>query len=65
MILHLCTKNDKNGNPRRLFVDTETRAVFDEGYRGAHAMPENLRNKERIYIYIMPAEYRRILKGGI
>jgi hypothetical protein len=42
--LHLCTKNDNNGNPRRLFVlsDNETGkflACWDEGYKGSDAVP--------------------------
>jgi len=39
---HLCTHNDRNGNPRRLYVlvfDGERIAAWDEGYRGNLAVP--------------------------
>lgn len=44
MIQHLCTDNDRNGNPRRLYVlaDNETGepiSAWDEGYLGYEAVP--------------------------
>ena len=44
MIQHLCTNNDHNGNPRRLYVLTdwetgEPIAAWDEGYLGHDAVP--------------------------
>ena len=46
-ILHLCAKNDSNGNPRRLFVlsneDGRFIAVWDEGYKGSDAVPGEFR----------------------
>lgn len=43
-IKHLCTDNDVNGNPRRLYVLTdwetgEPISAWDEGYLGHHAVP--------------------------
>ena len=42
-ILHLCTKNDSNGNPRRLYVLSNDEgkfvAAWDEGYKGSDAVP--------------------------
>lgn len=42
MIQHLCTHNDRNGNPRRLYVlvcDGQRVAAWDEGYLGHLAVP--------------------------
>jgi hypothetical protein len=39
---HLCTHNDRNGNPRGLYVlvdDGQRIAVWDEGYLGHHCVP--------------------------
>lgn len=39
---HLCTHNDRNGNPRRLFVlciGKRRVASWDEGYRGYKCVP--------------------------
>lgn len=39
---HLCTHNDRNGNPRRLFVlcdDKRRVAVWDEKHYGVDAVP--------------------------
>ena len=42
-ILHMCAKNDINGNPRRLYVmsneDGKYIACWDEGYKGSDAVP--------------------------
>jgi len=45
---HLCTYNDRNGNPRRLYVlivDGTRTAAWDEGYSGCDAVPGPWRNK--------------------
>lgn len=64
---HLCTHNDRNGNPRRLYVlvsDGQRVAVWDEGYQGHHAVPGIWRdaayNAERIDI--PPKLYRELLR---
>lgn len=39
---HLCAHNDRNGNPRRLYVlvnDGQRVAVWDDGYLGHYAVP--------------------------
>ena len=66
--LHLCTTNDINGNPRRLYVRMDKGGCFiaawDEGYRGSGAVPEAYRDEahKAPYIEITPREYRRIKK---
>jgi len=54
---HCCTHNDRNGNPRRLFVlvqDGRRVAAWDEGYRGYHCVPSHFwpmaREAERVDI---------------
>ncbi len=54
---HLCTHNDRNGNPRRLYVlivDGTRVAAWDEGYYGSNAVPGPFRraayNAERVNI---------------
>jgi hypothetical protein len=54
---HLCTHNDRNGNPRRLYVlvsDGKRIAAWDEGHAGHHAVPGIWRdaayNAERVDI---------------
>lgn len=48
-MLHLCTTNDNNGNPRRLFVlsneEGEFIAAWDEGYKGSDAVPGPFRKQ--------------------
>ena len=70
-MVHACAPNDRNGNPRRLYVGffenqgIQTTLVWDEGYSGHHAVPE--RYREAAYhaerVEISPAEYRRALKS--
>ena len=64
---HLCTHNDRNGNPRRLFVlidEGQRVAVWDEGYLGHHAVPgvwrEAAYNAERLDI--KPYLYYELLR---
>jgi len=62
-VLHLCAKNDSNGNPRRLWIKIdiktgETVLIADEGYRG---QPDEMVGSRIYYgltIEITPAEYR-------
>jgi len=46
-MIRLNAGNDRNGNPRRVYVglgaDSEIVLVWDEGYQGHHAVPEQLR----------------------
>ena len=45
-ILHLCAKNDYNGNPQRAYVlidEDGPVAVWDEGYYGSDAVPGDFR----------------------
>ena len=49
LMQRLIAPNDRNGNPRRLFViyDAdygEIQAVFDEGYQGLGAVPQDIRS---------------------
>ena len=44
-IVHVCAKNDINGNPQRLYFDVEKIKPYDEGYLGYHAVPEHLRKE--------------------
>lgn len=67
-IIHLCAPNDRNGNPRRIFLvmaGGEVLHAIDEGYRGfgavKAALPQHLEaNGLRVAceISIPPAEYR-------
>ena len=47
MLIHLCTTNDTNGNPRRAWVEYNDHgmaiAFYEEGYSGSAALPERLR----------------------
>lgn len=68
LVQHLCTTNDGNGNPRRLWAtytaSGHTISIVDEGYGNR---PEILRNGtavELASITITPKEYRRLRKYG-
>ena len=47
MLVHLCTKNDSSGNPRRAWVEYNDHGMaigfYEEGYVGSAALPERLR----------------------
>ena len=67
-LLHLNAGNDRNGNPRRLYVVMENGrivAVFNEGYEGHGAIPAAYK---RLYAHvgeridITPAQYRELKK---
>ncbi len=64
---HLCTHNDRNGNPRRLYVlvsGGRRIAAWDEGYAGHHAVPGIWRdaayNAKRVNI--KPGLYNELLR---
>lgn len=70
-VLHLCTKNDTNGNPRRVYVGLDEQGhvlrTEDEGYAGA---PDWVRDWRRngtrwdVAIDVVPSEYKRWLRIG-
>lgn len=68
MFILLTTKNDTNGNPRRLYVlINETGAymqAWDHGYAGIHAVPEKYRAQaaRAVYVETTPTFYRKIKK---
>lgn len=72
VIIRLNAGNDKNGNPRRLYVHLDDSGsivkVYDEGYRGWGAVPEELqRAASRATTFMTtPSEYRELKKqyGG-
>lgn len=59
--LHLCTTNDTNGNPRRIFVELYPEGDIarwtDEGYEGPPSWA-----RYPVRIDVAPAEYRRWLR---
>ena len=67
-ILHMCAKNDINGNPRRLYVmsndDGKYIAAWDEGYKGCDAVPGPFRkdayNSQRRDVTV--AQYNKLLR---
>jgi len=73
-IIQLNAGNDRNGNPRRVFValeDGEIVGTWDDGYRGRGALPESLRGRWGGFSLVRgcrfdtsPSEYRRLVKLG-
>lgn len=67
-ILHLCAKNDVNGNPRRLFVLSNEEgkfiAAWDEGYKGSDAVPGIWRKDAYLSqrLDIPTAQYNKLLR---
>ena len=67
-ILHMCAKNDTNGNPRRLYVmsdeDGKYIAAWDEGYKGSDAVPGEFRKaaylSQRFDVTV--TEYNKLLR---
>ena len=47
-LIHLCAPNDRNGNPRRLYLEFNDHGVavrhWLEGYKGSHCVPAELRH---------------------
>ena len=65
-LVHLNALNDRNGNPRRLFVVYDRGImthVYVEGYNGTGVLPPALRKLVPAgYIMITPKEYRTLKK---
>jgi hypothetical protein len=67
-ILHLCAKNDTNGNPRRAYVlsneEGQYVAIWDEGYKGSDAVPGEFRDaaylSQRFDVTV--TEYNKLLR---
>src|SRR5689334_5837370 len=63
--LHLCTTNDRNGNPRRLFAIVDGYQVYDvleEGYEGEAPLQRNYPDQWRagaVRIEVSVTEYKR------
>lgn len=67
-VIRLNAGNDRNGNPRRVYLMIENGVIggaFDEGYAGFHAVPnlqaQNLTAHCPTFA-TTPAEYRDILR---
>ena len=63
--------NDRNGNPRRLFLVVSTKdgnlvGVHDEGYKGRDCVPTEYREAARMAytVDIGASEYKEWLKRG-
>ena len=74
VIQHVKAPNDKNGNPRRLYLVTDTNngafttrtQAFDEGYAGPGVIPGHKRNVahaiELPSVHVTAREYQRLLR---
>jgi hypothetical protein len=69
VFIRLVCKNDRNGNPRRVYIavsDGKINCAVDEGYEGTGALARLPGNSGQKYtpvdIETTPAEYRRILR---
>lgn len=64
-IIRLNAGNDRNGNPRRVFVEIakgQITGAWDEGYEGSHPIPTPKRSKwGGLTLMTTPAQYRDIL----
>lgn len=71
--IHIKADNDRNGNPRRLFLMCSQHGpvvAVDEGYSGEGAMEQAFADGRTSVgrlpvvadIHVQPAEYKRILK---
>lgn len=65
-VLHLRAKNDRNGNPQRLYMVLGAKGrvldVIDEGYSGSGAYSEKWGRLPEIPINLAQGEYRRTLR---
>jgi len=66
-MIKLKTKNDKNGNPRRVFILLQGEQIiqaWDQGCSGHHAVPEQYRQMayDAPAFITTPGQYREILK---
>ncbi len=74
LVQHICTTNDTNGNPRRLWlvITNEGTVALDEGYEGGNVYIRYLKEHWSYLdcsvplhlptIEVKPAEYKRLLK---
>lgn len=69
-LIRLDAGNDRNGNPRRVFValgdQGEIVGAWNEGYHGTDAVPEELRPMARLAptFRTTPGEYRALVRRG-
>lgn len=68
-IIHIATTNDTNGNPRRAYVlyrNGAVLAVYNEGYHGYMAVPEQYRDMAQAAptIQTTPAFYHEMKTWG-
>ncbi len=66
--IKLCAKNDRNGNPRRVYVligsDGCVKRAIDEGYAGRGALDGVVGRDVIIQEFdTTPTEYRRLLRA--
>jgi hypothetical protein len=66
-MIKLKTKNDVNGNPRRVFILLDGYRIiqaWDQGYSGHHAVPEEYRSMayDAPAFFTTPGQYREVLK---
>ena len=68
-VLHLRTKNDTNGNPRRfyaVFYGSKLSGLYEEGYTGYAVLPQAVRDANVagpvLTLDITPSEYNRLRK---
>jgi hypothetical protein len=66
MVQHVSAPNDRNGNPRRLYlVGSDGKWFsFDEGYLGVHAIPSKYRENMTWFpeVTVSASEYKRLLR---
>lgn len=68
-VIHLCTTNDRNGNPRRAYVafsGSALRGAWQQGYRGIDAVPDEIKTlaKHSPSINVTPTEWRSWIKAA-
>jgi hypothetical protein len=56
VMIHLCAPNDRNGNPRRLFLELNECGCavrhWLEGYKGSSCVPDGLRKAAAMAVRI-------------
>jgi len=62
LVLHLCTKNDVNGNPRRLYVKVLHGSPVDVIKEGHEGIPASIEGLPIIRVNVPHSEYKRWLK---
>lgn len=69
-VVHQCTTNDRNGNPRRVYVALNEcghiLGTEDEGYGGTPQWLRDLHDRGvwELRVEVTPAQYRRMVKLG-